>query len=189
MFLSLQTQTGERTAKSTYQSCKNGHLFACTSLWSVAEGPDISRQLKMNGCRRDSSVNNYNDRVSHIWIIRITSGRASKSITLLLVINMLWQILRVCLLPTETGSISTVVFPILSPGCSWFPLRNKNLPIKKSSMNTTARLGSAVTRDVAALLHNTTRHNQIQLLHYYFRHTWPNNIIYRRQEHKHQYLS
>lgn len=36
----------------------------------------------------------------------------------------------VCVCPTETGSISTVVFPILSPGCSWFPLRNKNLPIK-----------------------------------------------------------
>lgn len=45
----------ERTAQSTYQSCKNGHLFACTSLWSVAEGPDICRQSKMSGIFKRSA--------------------------------------------------------------------------------------------------------------------------------------
>lgn len=33
---------------------------------------------------------------------------------------------------TEKGRISTVVFSILSPGCSWFPLRNRNLSIERS---------------------------------------------------------
>lgn len=84
------------TAKSTYQPCKNGHLFACTSLWSVAEGPDIRRQSKMSRIfKRFAYATTVT--VSHIiWIICIASGRASKSVTLLSMINMLWQMLRVC---------------------------------------------------------------------------------------------
>lgn len=94
--ISTQTHTN-MTAKSTYRSCKNGHLFACTSLWSVAEGPDRCRGSEMSGIFQDIHVCNYSGRVSHvIRIICIASGRARKSITLLSIINMLWQMLRVC---------------------------------------------------------------------------------------------
>lgn len=55
-FIYTHMPTWKRTAKSTYQSCKNGHLFACTSLWSVAEGPDICTQSKSGIFKRITCV-------------------------------------------------------------------------------------------------------------------------------------